>query len=89
MMATRLESFCFIGPRKRRYPFDEWMDGSIWQITRGEDFTCQPHYIVARLKELGVGKYRLNLSYPVDGDADVIVFQFVKRDESPAWGAKS
>lgn len=24
--------------RKHRYPWDEWMDGSIWEANRGEDF---------------------------------------------------
>lgn len=29
-------------PIDKRYPWDTWMDGHIWQLTAGEDFTCKP-----------------------------------------------
>jgi hypothetical protein len=80
-MAERLESFRFFGKRTRKYPMAEWMDGSIWKLRRGEDFTCVPRYLIGRLKEEAKQHdYALNLANPVDGDMDVIVFQFVKRD---------
>src|SRR5205807_7216274 len=36
-MARRVESF-EEGRAIRRYPWDEWTDGSIWEIERGEDY---------------------------------------------------
>lgn len=39
-MAERLSSYDF-SKRKRatKYPWDEWLDGSVWRITQGVDFT--------------------------------------------------
>ena len=38
-MARRLDSFPGEGPRgQRRYPWDEWIDGSPWEIRRCEDY---------------------------------------------------
>lgn len=37
-MATRTDSFPN-HPRGPNYAWDTWLDGSIWQLTRGEDFT--------------------------------------------------
>jgi hypothetical protein len=35
-MARRLDSF---PPQTRsRYPWDEWLDGSAWELVHGEDF---------------------------------------------------
>ncbi len=39
-MAKRLEEFpALLETRKKKYPWDEWMDGSIWIIERGIDFS--------------------------------------------------
>ena len=40
-MARRLkDDYNFGGTRGRHdlYPWDEWLDGSVWRIRRGEDF---------------------------------------------------
>ena len=39
-MARRLDTF----PRAQghaKYPWDEWMDGSPWELVRGEDFDAK------------------------------------------------
>jgi len=28
--------------RSGKYPWDQWFDGSVWRLTRGEDFTVKP-----------------------------------------------
>ena len=38
-MARRLENFP--AATGARYPWDEWLDGSVWQLIRGEDFTAK------------------------------------------------
>lgn len=47
-MAKKIEVFDWDSAKKRsggggarpaKYPWDEWLDGSIWQLTGGEDFT--------------------------------------------------
>jgi hypothetical protein len=47
-MATKLATFDFTKPSnltktdRRAYPWDEWLDGNIWQIKYGEDFDAHP-----------------------------------------------
>jgi hypothetical protein len=39
LMAIRLDQFPDEAPQaKRKYPWDEWSDGSVWEIKRGEDY---------------------------------------------------
>jgi hypothetical protein len=35
-MARRLEAFP--APKGARYPWDQWLDGSVWELVRGEDY---------------------------------------------------
>lgn len=47
-MATKLKTFDFDQPStltttdKATYPWEEWFDGDIWEITGGEDFQTHP-----------------------------------------------
>ncbi len=43
-MAERLENYEFANKAGRplKYPWDEWLDGSVWRITRGADFDAKP-----------------------------------------------
>lgn len=48
-MATKLKEFDFSTPsnltkadEKAVYPWDDWFDGDIWQLTHGEDFDPHP-----------------------------------------------
>lgn len=47
-MATKLKSFDFTKQseltvtEKANYPWEQWLDGSIWELTEGEDFTTHP-----------------------------------------------
>ena len=29
-----------VSHRASRYPWDEWMDGNIWELSPGKDFEC-------------------------------------------------
>ncbi len=31
------------GPEQSRYPWGQWLDGSIWELTHGEDFNGKPN----------------------------------------------
>jgi hypothetical protein len=44
-MAARLQTF----PESsaRRYPWETWLDGSVWQLFRGEDYQASSKTIVA------------------------------------------
>jgi len=47
-MAEKLRTFDFDKPseltssEKIQYPWDQWLDGDIWQLTQGEDFMTHP-----------------------------------------------
>lgn len=40
-MARRIDEFSFSGGggRDSVYPWDDWLDGGVWELRRGEDFT--------------------------------------------------
>jgi hypothetical protein len=78
-MATRLPTYDFTvrKPRKTRstksYPWGLWLDGSIWQITRGEDFEPEPLMMERVLRtRAAVLHQALKLRHE---EGDVIVFQ--------------
>ena len=39
-MAKVLKQFAFGGRAGVKYPWDEWLDGQIWELTHGKDFNC-------------------------------------------------
>lgn len=39
-MAKQVEGFA---PQYRKYDWDLWFNGEVWQLTRGEDFQCAAH----------------------------------------------
>ena len=51
-MGRRLRDFEFMAGQPLRtgpYPLEQWMDGSIWEIVRGEDFEGTARHMQARL----------------------------------------
>ena len=40
-MAQRIDHFPD-APVQSNYPWDEWFDGSVWELTPGEDFKGKP-----------------------------------------------
>jgi hypothetical protein len=43
-MARRVDNFPD-PPSQSKYPWDEWLDGSVWELIRGEDFKANIHSI--------------------------------------------
>ena len=39
-MAERVDAMPAGGITRAKYPWDEWLDGSTWKLTRGTDFIC-------------------------------------------------
>lgn len=75
----------------RRYPWDDWADGRIWKLRRGEDFDANPDQFRNRLysqaKKRGL-EARTSKTVEEDG-TEVLVFQMVSRFEGsplPAEG---
>jgi hypothetical protein len=40
-MAKRVDNFPEL-PSQSRYPWDEWLDGSVWELIPGQDFSGKP-----------------------------------------------
>lgn len=40
-MASKVKKFEF-RPGPNTYPWDQWLDGSIWKLKQGEDFATDP-----------------------------------------------
>lgn len=82
-MATILEEFDFTTQREdidrtHKYPWDTWLDGSIWMIKRGEDFDLEDMVMDRSLRNGAYKrKCKLTMKHPEPG---VIVFQAVPQD---------
>lgn len=74
-MAKTVKTFNFTSRRSPFYPWDEWFDGRIWQLTKGEDFSVSLHsfrtcaYLAASKRG---GRVRSSTS------GDVVTLQFLK-----------
>jgi hypothetical protein len=47
-MARQLDSFPT--PPTRRYPWEEWLDGHVWELRRGEDFSAKPATVISNAR---------------------------------------
>lgn len=79
-MAKTLEQYDFTGNHgNAKYPWHEWGDGRIVQLTRGEDFDVEPAVmrgqVIVRARKEGKA-FKTN----VRGDS--VVFTFQKTDET-------
>lgn len=85
-MAERVTEFPTVArQRKSIYPWDEWTDGSIWQVTEGVDFTSslktfvQGAYAHAKRHDL---KVEVRTVTGEEGHG-VVVFRFVPAGATP------
>jgi len=53
--------------RRGKYPWDEWLNGAIWVVTKGEDFDCQTDSFVAAL-DYACKTRKLKYQTSIDGD---------------------
>jgi hypothetical protein len=63
-----------------RYPWDEWLDGRVWELVAGEDFTSKPETFrqnaaIQAQRRGGKSKTRM----VEDGDRHIVVLQ-MQRD---------
>lgn len=66
------------GGREKFYPWDEWMDGSVWQIHRGDDFVCTFDSMAVYLRQRAYTHgYRASLR--LNREEETITFQFTKK----------
>ena len=61
----------------QRYPVDQWFDGSVWELTKGVDFTCKVQSLRTAL-QAHAKKTHGSLRTALMEDGKRIVVQFVK-----------
>jgi hypothetical protein len=73
-MARKLEAFP--GLSTRRYPWEEWLNGEVWELFSDEDFTAKTRTIVAtariRGRKMG-GSVRTRLLQGESGRESVVL----------------
>jgi hypothetical protein len=78
-MARRLDAFP--APTGARYPWDKWLDGSVWELVRGDDFQSKLSTLRAnaqsQAKKRG-GRSRSKVVTTGDG-REAVVIQFEHR----------
>lgn len=83
-MAKRLDSFPGKGPSsQRRYPWDEWIDGSPWQIRRGDDYDVPTENMRVNLhmKASSLSRKVRTKSFK-DDPGEGLIFQFLDPPET-------
>lgn len=83
-MATRLERFEFGRGYQSKYPWHQWLDGSIWKVVQGEDFTCKTPSMWTTLTNKAK-KTGMKLQARIVDDNHAVVFQFTKQS-APSLG---
>ncbi len=81
-MATRLEAFSF--EDTSRYQWSQWLDGSAWQLVRGEDFTASTSSVINSARDKAArkgGKVRTRRTTDQLG-REGLILQFVSRAET-------
>jgi hypothetical protein len=73
-MAKKLKTFEFASNRRSTYPWDEWTDGSIYQATPGDDFTCKVESFRSTLSGVAAARSMKVRSRLLDDSS--VVFQF-------------
>src|SRR6266540_2767348 len=81
-MARRLKKFPGDPmPSTRRYPWDEWTDGSVWEIRRGEDYDVATENMRVNLHMKAKGlAARVRTKKVRDEQGEGLVFQFYDPD---------
>ena len=72
-MASKLKQFTFRGRGRQasRHPWDEWLNGDIWKLVKGTDFSCRVESF--RSMAYAAAHYRgLKFQSQIDGDTIVI-----------------
>ena len=76
-MARRLDEFP--GHSTRRYPWEEWLNGEVWQLFPEEDFNSKSHTMVAaaraRSKRMGGGLR--SRTFREESGRESVVLQFM------------
>jgi hypothetical protein len=76
-MARRLDTFP--AASSARYPWDEWLDGSVWELVRGDDFHAKPTTFRSNAQTQAKRRGgRARTKAAETGGREAVVLQFVR-----------
>ena len=66
-----------LGGTKEKFPFDEWFDGQVWKLVRGEDFTQPRGGMAHRIRAAATKrKLRVGVAHKEDFDGTELIVVF-------------
>ncbi len=67
--------------KERKYPWHQWMNGSVWELIRDEDFPCQIASFIAMLRaKASANGVKVSIRTGInDAGASVIAFRFFEK----------
>jgi len=80
-VARRVQEFPAL-PSQSKYPWDEWLDGSVWEFIVGEDFNGRPETFRSMAKTHAKkrgGRVRSRM-LRTEGQPDRLYLQFERRE---------
>lgn len=81
-MAKQLESFKFrTRGRVQKYPWNEWLDGSIWELKKGEDFTINTR-IMRNSARSAADRRRVQIRTQIPNE-NTLIIQAYHKSSSP------
>src|SRR5580700_641754 len=83
VMGRRLDTFPGeLPPGRRKYPWDEWTDGSAWEIRRGEDYDVATENMRVNLHMKADSLYtKVRTRKFADDRGEGLIFQFFELKE--------
>jgi hypothetical protein len=80
-MAEVLDTFNFTRSNDDGFPWDEWTNGQIWRIKRGEDFTTSVDAMRQRIRRKEKDLKAVKMVKTALAGEDAIVFQFILKED--------
>lgn len=75
-MARTLDDFPMVRG-EARYPWDQWLDGQVWELVSGEDFTAKPPTLKANAQlQAKKRNGRVRTRQFLAGERQTVVLQF-------------
>mgnify|MGYP001463282124 CR=1 FL=1 len=55
--------------RKEEYPYDDWFDGQVWELTEGEDYKSDTRYFKTRIRAAATRRgIKVTVAHTFDSD---------------------
>lgn len=63
--------------RPKKYPWDQWFDGGVWKLMKGEDYHCKTQSFISLAYAYGKVMERVVRIQRLTGDEDGVILEAV------------